>query len=158
LVIVPDATNVAAHRFERHDAMIRYLMAGAAALGLLSGAATAQTSTTEQTTTTTAPAPSMAPMTVTNTKTTENKVSSEGVRTLTNGMESTDNSGYTTKTEYSSQTYPLSPIVTTTKKTTTVNDGVATETTTRTDAYPPGTSALPPTTTTTTRTYAVGAR
>jgi hypothetical protein len=135
--------------------MTRFLLAGAAALGMVASAAMAQTSTsTSQTTTTTTPS---APVTISSGSTVGQSVTSDGVRTVTGGMSSKDSAGTASETTISNRTYPLSNMVTTTKKTTDIRNGVAVETETTTNAYPPGTATVPPVVTTTTKTSKVGA-
>jgi hypothetical protein len=137
--------------------MTRYLLAGVAALGMMTSAAIAQTSTT----TTTTVAPSFpAPVTV---GTSEVGVTAggDGRITLLNGSASKDSSGKTIEVTNTSTSYPLTDLITTTKKTVEIINGVATETVTTSQSYPPSPrhpGGVPPVETTTTRTYVVGAK
>ena|ERR1051326_1002614 len=142
--------------------MTRFLLAGAATLGLMTGAAMAQ-STTSATSTTGVPGtrvitPRSPPGATTTSMTTGQMLHADGDRSVSAGA------GASTDTMSSdiivtNKTYPFSNLITTTKKTTTVNNGVASESTETTQTYPPmpgfkGSS----TTTQTTQTANVGSR
>jgi hypothetical protein len=133
--------------------MTRFLLAGAAALGVMTGAAMAQTSTssTQTTTTTTTPSPS-PPVTISNSTTAGSAVSADDVKTATVGSGARDSFGNATKTTISTTTYPLTDLDTTTKKTTQVENGVAEETVTTTQDYPASPIRMQPVTRTTTDT------
>jgi hypothetical protein len=137
--------------------MTRLLLAGAAALGLMTGAATAQSSghssTTEETTTIT-PAPS-PPVTTSSSLTTGRGATADGDQTSTAGTSSTDANGVRTETVVTNKSYPLTNMITTTRKTTVTNKGVATETVTTTNTYPAA-EKNPPEVSSVTRTYIVG--
>jgi hypothetical protein len=121
------------------------MLAGAAALGLMTGAATAQTSTSTSTTTITPVSP---PVTVSTSQSSERAVTSEGVKTVTGGATTSTSTGQMAGTTISTTTYPLSNMVTTTKKTIQMVNGQPMETTTITHAYP-GEPTPPPDTVTT---------
>ena len=137
--------------------MTRFLLAGAAAFGMMTGAAMAQMSTSDTTisTTTTTPVP-VAPVTTTAGTTVGNAVLPDGDQTSTKGTSYIDNNGVKTETTITNQSYPLSNMIMQTKKTTTIANGVATETTTMTTTYPGTANA--PVVTSATRTYQVGAQ
>jgi hypothetical protein len=136
--------------------MTRYLLAGAAALGMMTGAAVAQTSSSETTTTTTTPAV-VAPVTVSTSSSIGRAAMADGDQTATNSSTSRDSNGNVIETTITNQSYPLTGMVTTTKKTTHIVNGVATETTEMTNTYPASTMRQPEVTTST-RTYTVGSR
>ena len=144
--------------------MTRFLLAGAAALATMTGAAMAQSTgqtTTQQATTLTNPAtlanPAGAPVTVSSAASAGNAVHSDGDQTATRGATSIDSSGNKTETTVTNTSYPLTGMITTTKKTTKVANGVATETTTTTHTYPPS-AMIPPQVSTATRTYVAGTK
>jgi type IV secretory pathway TrbL component len=141
--------------------MIRLLLAGTAALGMMTSAAMAQSSryssgqtTTDETTTIT---PAQAPWTFKGTTTTGRGATADGVQSATSASTSTDTSGNGMQTTITNTTYPLSKMVMTTKKETTIANGVATEVTTITTTYPPY-DPRPPVVMTGTRSYVVGAK
>jgi hypothetical protein len=134
--------------------MTRFLLAGAAALGVMSGAAMAQTSTSETVTTTTSPLPPPLPVTVSSSSTTGGAVLPDGDQTSTSGTSSVDSSGNRTETSITNTSYPLSAMITTTRKTTRISNGQATETTTVTNTWPAA-YGRPPDVATSTRTYNV---
>lgn len=138
--------------------MTRYLLAGAAALGMLTGAAMAQTATSESSsdTTTTSPSVTYAPVPFTTDRTVGTAVLQDGDRTNTKGVSVKVPDGQQASTTITTKTYPFSNMITTITKTTRVNNGVATEEETDSSAYPGSTDA--PTVMKTTRTYQVGAR
>jgi hypothetical protein len=146
--------TLAAGFLERQNTMTRFLLAGAAALGMMTGAVMAQTQTstssTQTTTTTTAP-----PVTISNSTLTGSAVTADDVKTSTVGSGFGDSSGNATKTTISTTTYPLTDLVTTTKKTTQVENGVAKETVSTTQAYPASPNRMEPIVTTTTDTKVV---
>jgi hypothetical protein len=128
--------------------MTRFFMAGAAALGMMSGAAMAQSTSMTQQTTTSIPAVS-GPVTIANSVSAGSALQADGRKSLSDGSSSADSGGNSTSTTISTTSYPLSTLITTTRKTTTVVNGVPKETVTTTQAYP--NSPLPPETTTVTR-------
>jgi hypothetical protein len=138
--------------------MTRVFLAGAVALGTMTGAALAQsppeTSTTQVTTSTAVPL-IVAPVTGTSSSTTGHSVLPDGRQTSFSGTSTRDSNGDTTETTITNTSYPLSNLITTVKRTTETHNGVAVETVTTTQAYPPGTSTIPPTVTTTTSTHKV---
>jgi len=140
--------------------MTRFLLAGAAALGMMTGVAMAQSSsgrtTTTEDTTTITPA-YQAPWTTSNSATNGTAVRPDGDQTATSGSSSTDSSGNTTETTVTNTTYPLTGMITSTKKTTHIVGSVATETVTTTNTYPPSAMGVPQVTTST-RTYIVGVK
>jgi hypothetical protein len=122
--------------------MTRFLLAGAAALGMITSAALAQTmgtTSTQQTTTTTTPAMT-APVTVANSVSAGSALEADGRKTLKLGSSATDSSGNSTSTTNTTTSYPLSNLITTTHKTTTMVNGVPKETITTTQAYPGATT------------------
>jgi thiamine pyrophosphokinase len=138
--------------------MTRTLLAGAAALGMMTGAAMAQSTTTQTTTTnlstsTTAPALS-APVIVSGSSTNGHSITADGDQHFVAGTMTRDSAGNTTDTTVTNTSYPLTDMVTSTRKTTNVSNGIATETTVTTNSFPSG--RAPATTSTSTRTYAVG--
>jgi hypothetical protein len=133
--------------------MTRFLLAGAAALATMTGAAMAQSSaqsTTQETTTISQPA--AAPVTVSSSATAGSALRSDGDQTATWGASSIDSSGGKTETTITNTSYPLTGMITSTKKTTHIVNGVATETVTITNTYPPS-AMIPPQVSTATRTY-----
>jgi len=130
--------------------MTRFLLAGAAAFGMMTGAAMAQTSTSETTTTTTTmmPQPVSPPVIVKSSGTVGHAVLPDGDQTSTSGTSATDSNGAVTKTTITNQSYPFSNMIMSTKKTDTTVNGVTTETVTTTQSYP-GTSNPPVVTTAT---------
>jgi hypothetical protein len=139
--------------------MKMFLLAGAAALSMMTGTAMAQSarysSSTAQTTTTT---PSMVPAsTSVYSSTVGQGATSDGDQTASSSWSSTDSSGARTDTVVTNKTYPLSGMITTTKTTTVTTNGVAAETVLTTNNYPARYNR-PPDSTTATRTYVVGAK
>jgi hypothetical protein len=130
--------------------MTRFLLAGAAALATMTGAAMAQSSTTTQETTTVAP--SVAPGVVSNSQTIGSAVHADGDQTATSASSHTDSAGNKTVTTITNTSYPLTGMITSTKKTTNIVNGIATETVTTTNTFPPSYNR-PPEVTTATRTY-----
>jgi hypothetical protein len=138
--------------------MTRYLLAGAAALGMMTSAALAQSSSSSTTTTV---SPSFGAPITAGTSEVGVTANRDGRLTLMNGSASRDSSGKTIEVTNSSTSYPLTDMITTTKKTVEINNGVATETVTVAQSYPPSPQhpgGVPPVETTTTRTYVVGAK
>jgi len=139
--------------------MTRFLLAGAAALGLMTGAAVAQSSghssTIEQTTTIMPPV--SGPSTATQSTSIARGATPDGDQTATAAASSGDSSGATTGTTITNTSYPLNNVIRTTKTTTTVANGVATETVTTTDTYP-ASYMREPSVAVATRTYVVGAK
>jgi hypothetical protein len=140
--------------------MTRYLLASAAALGMLTGAAIAQTATSESSsssdTSITTPSVMYAPVPVTTDRVTGTAVLQDGDRTETKGVTVKVPDGQQASTTITTKSYPFSNMITTITKTTRVNNGVATEEETTSNAYPG--SGDPPQVMKTTRTYEVGAR
>jgi hypothetical protein len=138
--------------------MTRYLLASAAALGMLTGAAMAQTATSESSTDTTITAPTVmyAPVPVTTDRTVGTAVLQDGDRTDTKGVAVKVPDGQMAATTITTKSYPFSNMITTITKTTRVNNGVATEEETQSSAYPGMNDA--PTVMKTSRTYQVGAQ
>ena len=124
--------------------MIRHLLAGAAALGMIAGVATAQTSTSTATTVVTPQVSS--PVTVTTT--TGHAFRPDGTKTVSNGALARDTTGNVNGGENSATNYPFSNLLTTTQKKVEMVNGRPVETVTTTHAYPP-TATIPPATTTT---------
>ena len=120
--------------------MTRFFLAGAAVLGLMSGVALAQ-STTSATSQTGVPGdrvitPPSAPGTVTTSSTNGHMMYSDGDRSLSAGAGSSNDQGTSSDTIVTTKTYPFSNLITTTTKTTNVNNGVASEKTATTQTYP----------------------
>jgi hypothetical protein len=140
--------------------MTRLLLAGAAALGMMTGAAMAQSSsgltTTTEDTTTVTPA-YQAPTTTSSSATNGTAVRPDGDQTATVGSSSTDSDGNRTETTITNTSYPLTGMITSTRKTTRIVGSVATETVTITNTYPPSAMGAPQVTTST-RTYIVGTK
>jgi hypothetical protein len=139
--------------------MTRYLLAGVAALGMMTSATMAQTSTSTSTTTTVAP--SFPAPVIAGTSEVGVTAGGDGRITLLNGSVSKDSSGKTVEVTNTSTSYPLTDMITRTKKIVEINNGVATETVTTSQSYPPSPQhpgGVPPVETTTTRTYVVSAR
>jgi hypothetical protein len=137
--------------------MTRILLAGAAALGLMSGAVMAQsTITTTSTTNTGVPVGGSlsAPVVVSGSSTNGHSVTADGDQHFVAGTKTRDSAGNTSETTITNTSYPLTDMVTSTRKTTNVSNGVATETTVTTNSFPSGRAAG--TTSTSTRTYTVG--
>ena len=141
--------------------MTRFLLAGAAALATMTGAAMAQSpgqAATQLTTTYTrytSPAP--GPVIVSSAASAGSAVHADGDQLATRGATSIDSAGNKTETTVTNTSYPLTGMITTTRKTTSVANGVATETTTTTHTYPPS-AMIPPQVSTATRTYVVGTK
>jgi len=135
--------------------MTRFLLAGAAAFGMMTGAAMAQTSTSQTTTTTTTPLPT-APVVISSGSTVGHATLPDGDRTVTSGVSQRNSAGEATNTVVTNQTYPFSNMITTTTKTTHVLNGVATEDTTISSVYPGSGDA--PSVMKSTRTYTVGSK
>jgi hypothetical protein len=139
--------------------MTRFLLAGAAVLATMTGAALAQSSgqtATQETTTITQPA-AVAPVTVSSSETNGSAVRADGDQTATRGSAFTDSSGAKSETTITNTSYPLTGMITTKKTTTSVVNGIATETVTTTNTYPPS-AMIPPQVSTATRTYVVGTK
>jgi hypothetical protein len=139
--------------------MKSFLLAGAAALGMMTGSALAQSSghssTTAQTTTVT---PSVAaPSTTIYSSSVGQGATADGDQTASSAWSSTDSSGSRTDTVVTNKTYPLSDMITTTRTTTVTTNGVAAETVATTNTYPARYNR-PPETSTATRTYVVVAK
>jgi len=132
--------------------MTRFLLAGAAALGMMTGAAMAQSSTSSSSTTTTTTVP-MAPVTTSSSATVGQAVHADGDRSATAGTSSADSAGNATSTTITNTTYPLTNMVETKEKTLSTTNGVTKELVTTTDVHPPATGRpeIPPVTTTTER-------
>src|SRR5271165_1335158 len=117
--------------------MTRFLLASAAALGLMTGAGIAQTatstSTSETTTTTTMPS---TPVIVSTTKTTGQATEADGDRTASAGVASRDSAGNAMNTTITNKTYPLTNQITSVKKEQRTINGVTTETVTTTQTWP----------------------
>ncbi len=117
--------------------MTRFLLAGAAALGMMTATAMAQngsmSSSSETTTTTTVPS---APVITTTTKTTGHATRVDGDRTATAAVGYKDSAGDATKETITNTTYPLTNQITTVKKTRQTVNGVTTETVQTTQTYP----------------------
>ena len=116
--------------------MTRFLLAGAAALGMMTAAAMAQsgaTSSTSETTTTTVPA---APTITTTTKTTGHATEADGDRTATAAVGYRDSAGNATHETVTNKTYPLTNQITTVKKSRQTVNGVTTETVQTTQTFP----------------------
>jgi hypothetical protein len=144
--------NVLAVNFGKAWHMTRFLLAGAAALGMISGAAMAQTSTTETVTTTTSPLP--APVNLASTSTNGTAVLPDGDQTSTASTANRESNGDRTETTVTNTSYPFSSMITTTRKSTKISNGLATETRTTTNTFPPQYGRSPEVTTAT-RTYSV---
>jgi len=114
--------------------MTRYLLAGAAALGLVTSAATAQTAMSTSTTTTTV-TPSV-PVTVQTMRTNASATEADGDKTVSAGVGSRDSAGNENKTTVTNKTYPLTNLITSVKKEQHTVNGVTTETVTTTETYP----------------------
>jgi hypothetical protein len=127
--------------------MTRFLLAGAAAFGMMTSAVMAQSSAS-QTTTTTVPS---GPVVISSSATTGGEVRADGDLAVRSGTMSRDSSGNVTESTITNTTYPLTNMITTTKKTSNTVNGVTTETVTTTQTYPPvvGRPDVPPVTTTT---------
>jgi len=114
--------------------MTRFLLAGAAALGLMSGAAMAQSTTsTSTTTTTTMPSP---PVTVSTMKSSGHATETDGDKTASVAVGSRDSAGNAMETSVTNKTYPLTDQITSVKKEQHTVNGVTTETVTTTRTYP----------------------
>jgi hypothetical protein len=137
--------------------MTRLLLAGAAALGMVTCAATARmataadstatSSTTSETTITTVPAP---PVVVSSTRTTATATEADATRTATGAYAVRDNYGNESKTATTNKTYPMADFMTSVKKEQQTINGVTTETVTTTQTWPPkvGRPDVPPVVTT----------
>jgi hypothetical protein len=148
--------------------MTRILLAGTAALGLMTGAVMAQSAITTITTTNTgtpvggtltapvvtAPMVVPGPVIVSGSATNGHSVTDDGDQHFVAGTKTRDSAGNTSETTITNTSYPLTDMITSTRKTTNVSNGVATETTVTTNSFPSG--RAPSTTSTSTRTYAVG--
>jgi hypothetical protein len=143
--------------------MTRLLLAGAAALGMMSGAAMAQSSgyssghssSTVETTTVT-PGVS-APWTTSGSMSTGRGATADGDQTAMSSSTSSDSAGNKTTTTITNTSFPLTNMIMTTKKTVSIAGGVATETVTTTQTYPPS-AQVPPVVSTSTRSYVVGSK
>lgn len=98
--------------------MTRFLLAGAAALGMMMGVAAAQT-TSSVTTTTTAPTPLVVPSGTSSTTTTEKSVAADGTRTDSSRTTYGNSNGVASDSVTRTTTYPPPVPVTTTQQTTT---------------------------------------
>ncbi len=140
--------------------MTRLLLASAAALGMLTGAAMAQSATSDSSssssssTTITTPSVMYAPVPVTTDKTVGTAVLQDGDRTDTKGVSVKVPDGQMASTQITTKTYPFSNMITTITKSTRINNGVATEQETDSSVYPGSGDA--PLVTKSTRTYQVG--
>jgi len=127
--------------------MTRFLLAGAAALGMMTGAAVAQTSTT---TTTTVIPPASPPMVTTDTRVSGHSVKPDGDQTATAGIVSRDAYGNVSGSTTTNTSYPFTDMITSTTKSLNTVNGVTTETVGTTHSYPHvvGRPDVPPVTTT----------
>lgn len=100
--------------------MTRFLLAGAAALGIMTGIAAAQT-TTSQTTTTTAPTLLAPPLGTLSTTTTRKSVGVDGTQTDSTRTIYSNSNGVAADSVTKTTTHPLPAVVTTTERTTTSN-------------------------------------
>jgi hypothetical protein len=140
--------------------MTRFLLAGAAALGMMSGAAMAQSSgyssgssTTVETTSVT---PSVSsPWVVTSSSTVGRGATADGDQTATSAWSSRDGYGNTRQTTITNTSYPLTNMIMTNEKTTTFVNGMATERVIVTTSYPPP-DTRPPVVMSSTRSYMIG--
>jgi hypothetical protein len=98
--------------------MTKFLLAGAVALGMMTGVAVAQT-TTSQTTTTTAPTPLYVPPGTLSTTSTEKAVGVDGTHTDTTKTTYGNTNGVASDSVTKTTTYPAPAVVTTTNETTT---------------------------------------
>jgi hypothetical protein len=98
--------------------MTRFLLAGATALGMLTGAAMAQT-TTSQSTITTAPTPLVVPAGTLSTTSTVKSVGIDGTRTDSTKTTYGNTNGVASDSVTKTTTYPAPVAVTTTSDTTT---------------------------------------
>ncbi len=123
--------------------MIKYILAGAAAFGMMAGAASASEMTSQSTTTsqTTVAVPYNV------TTTTGHVVDADGRKTGVDGKVAHMNDGAVNGTVNSATTYPFSTLQTTTQKHVEMVNGVPVETVTTTHAYPPGATIAPVTST-----------
>jgi hypothetical protein len=101
---------------EGHD-MTKFLLAGAAALGMMMGVATAQT-TSSQTTTTTAPTPLMVPSGTLSTTSTEKSIGADGTQTDSSRTTYGNSNGVASDSVTRTTTIPPPAQVTTTQQTT----------------------------------------
>ena len=129
--------------------MIKFFLAGAAALGMMVGVASAremssQSSESVTTSQTTVAVPYKL------TTTTGHVVDMDGRKTGVDGKVAQMNDGYMAGVVNSATTYPFSNLVTTTQKKVEMVNGAPVETVTTTHAYPPGATVAPVTTTATT--------
>jgi hypothetical protein len=131
--------------------MTRLLLAGAAALGMMTVASMAQTNAPTQTgsqqavSTSVSPAlppPGSGPVTISSGANTENALKKDGDLTSASGTVARDTAGNTTETSVTNTTYPFSNMITTTKKAATTVNGVTTENVTTTQAFP-NSAAMP---------------
>lgn len=138
--------------------MTRLLLAGAAALGMMTTIASAQSMATNdvssasmtRTTTTTTQYP-VGPVVIGNWKTTGNDITADGDRANHGGMLTRFSNGDSVNTTVTTRTYPLTAMITTIRKTDRTVNGVTTETVETTNSFPdvPGMNYPPPSTTTT---------
>lgn len=98
--------------------MTKFLLAGAAALGMMTCAAMAQTSTS-QTTTTTAPTPLSMPAGTLSTTATEKSVGVDGTRTNSTKTTYGNTNGVASDSVTKTTTYPPAAVSTTSETTTT---------------------------------------
>jgi hypothetical protein len=125
--------------------MTRFLLVGAAAVGLTTGAPMAQSSehsSAAQATKTITPSASLA-TTTTYSATIGQGATPDGDQYSTSGSTSSDTTGARTETTITITSYPLTNMITTRKTTTTVVNGLATETVTTTNTYPAPAMAQP---------------
>lgn len=136
--------------------MKNLLLAGAAALSLMTTAAMAQTMTRESTSETTTTMPSAGrPISNTVSVTSGRDATPDGDQSAFADTTWRDYNGTVTDIRITNTNYPLSIMMTTEKKTTVTANGVATETRVYSDRYPPSYDDMPAAITTT-RTYVVG--
>ncbi len=98
--------------------MTRWILAGAAALGMMTGAAMAQT-TTSETSTTTGPASLPVPTGTVSTTSTQKSIGFDGTRTDSAKTTYSNSDGVASDTLTKTTTFPPPPAVTTTTETTT---------------------------------------
>ena len=128
----------------------KVVLTGAAALGMMTGAAMAQMATStsrSETTTTTVPS---APVVVSTTKTTGTATEADATRTATAAVGYRDSVGNDSKTAITNKTYPAADFMTSVKKEQHTINGVTSETVTTTQTWPPkvGRPDVPPVVTT----------
>ena len=135
--------------------MKNLLLAGAAALGMMTTTAMAQAVTKESTSETTMTMPYYSsPVSSSVSVTTGRGATPDGDQTAFADTAWRDNNGTMTDIRITNTSYPLTAMITTERKTTIVSNGVASESLVFTSNYPPSWNAAP-TVTTTARTYVV---